>query len=267
MLLISGGIELIASIRRFLFTSWPQICLSVLIFLVFTPHAECCWCSARRQLLPGLSWPWLYLPTTQMLLCLLQSEKSLAILGELEQREPLLADAPKLGLGAECFVPSHTCGIIFFPREEEVSAVLSKVPVGLNYLRRIVSSVHQDLLWHPRWFSRPTCRAAELQPRLQYPGVVWDGVFVCVFYVLCVYMWKFNKSQDHCSSLHTVLGDCSASTWAFCQYKNVVGLRGLFKIQTGGVVFVSWCYIATDWLSMKNFAFLIRKTGSRSKIT
>ncbi|NXF97563.1 KNL1 protein, partial [Eubucco bourcierii] len=33
--------------------------------------------------------------------------------------------------------------------EEEVSAVLSKVPVGLNYLRRIVSSVHQDLLWHP----------------------------------------------------------------------------------------------------------------------
>ncbi|NXP73978.1 KNL1 protein, partial [Ramphastos sulfuratus] len=31
--------------------------------------------------------------------------------------------------------------------EEEVSAVLSKVPVGLNYLRRIVSSVHQDLLW------------------------------------------------------------------------------------------------------------------------
>ncbi|NXN16593.1 KNL1 protein, partial [Indicator maculatus] len=34
--------------------------------------------------------------------------------------------------------------------EEEVSAVLSNVPVGLNYLRRIVSSVHQDLLWHPR---------------------------------------------------------------------------------------------------------------------
>ncbi|NXG50359.1 KNL1 protein, partial [Psilopogon haemacephalus] len=34
--------------------------------------------------------------------------------------------------------------------EKEVSAVLSKVPVGLNYLRRIVSSVHQDLLWHPR---------------------------------------------------------------------------------------------------------------------
>ncbi|NXX48700.1 KNL1 protein, partial [Tricholaema leucomelas] len=34
--------------------------------------------------------------------------------------------------------------------EEEVSAVLSKVPVGLNYLRRIVRSVHQDLLWRPR---------------------------------------------------------------------------------------------------------------------
>ncbi|KFV65756.1 Protein CASC5, partial [Dryobates pubescens] len=33
--------------------------------------------------------------------------------------------------------------------EEEVSAVLSTVPVGLNYLRRIVSSLHQDLLQGP----------------------------------------------------------------------------------------------------------------------
>ncbi|XP_068004618.1 kinetochore scaffold 1 isoform X2 [Melanerpes formicivorus] len=33
--------------------------------------------------------------------------------------------------------------------EEEVSAVLSAVPAGLHYLRRIVSSVHQDLLRGP----------------------------------------------------------------------------------------------------------------------
>ncbi|NXH12346.1 KNL1 protein, partial [Bucco capensis] len=34
--------------------------------------------------------------------------------------------------------------------EEEVSAVLSKVPVGHHYLRRIVSSIHQCLLQAPR---------------------------------------------------------------------------------------------------------------------
>ncbi|XP_072195091.1 outer kinetochore KNL1 complex subunit KNL1 [Excalfactoria chinensis] len=33
---------------------------------------------------------------------------------------------------------------------EEISAVLSKVPVGYHYLRRMVSSIHQDLLQHPR---------------------------------------------------------------------------------------------------------------------
>ncbi|NXX21320.1 KNL1 protein, partial [Podargus strigoides] len=34
--------------------------------------------------------------------------------------------------------------------EEEISAVLSKVPTGHHYLRRAVSSIHQDLLQHPR---------------------------------------------------------------------------------------------------------------------
>ncbi|NXL35332.1 KNL1 protein, partial [Glaucidium brasilianum] len=34
--------------------------------------------------------------------------------------------------------------------EEEVSAVLSSVPVGYHYLRRIVSLIHQNLLQHPR---------------------------------------------------------------------------------------------------------------------
>ncbi|NXY51026.1 KNL1 protein, partial [Ceuthmochares aereus] len=34
--------------------------------------------------------------------------------------------------------------------EKEVSAVLSDVPVGHHYLRRIVSSIHQNLLWDPR---------------------------------------------------------------------------------------------------------------------
>ncbi|NWW88186.1 KNL1 protein, partial [Rhynochetos jubatus] len=34
--------------------------------------------------------------------------------------------------------------------EEEISAVLSDVPVGYHYLRRIVSSIHQNLLQHPR---------------------------------------------------------------------------------------------------------------------
>ncbi|NWI64501.1 KNL1 protein, partial [Todus mexicanus] len=34
--------------------------------------------------------------------------------------------------------------------EEEISAVLSEVPLGRHYLRRIVSSVHQNLLQHPR---------------------------------------------------------------------------------------------------------------------
>ncbi|KAM9015364.1 outer kinetochore KNL1 complex subunit KNL1 [Ara ararauna] len=34
--------------------------------------------------------------------------------------------------------------------EEEISAVVSKVPVGYHYLRRIVSSIHQSLLQDPR---------------------------------------------------------------------------------------------------------------------
>ncbi|NWH43525.1 KNL1 protein, partial [Fregata magnificens] len=34
--------------------------------------------------------------------------------------------------------------------EEEISAVLSKVPVGYHYLRRIVSLIHQNLLQDPR---------------------------------------------------------------------------------------------------------------------
>ncbi|NWW49819.1 KNL1 protein, partial [Pedionomus torquatus] len=34
--------------------------------------------------------------------------------------------------------------------EEEISAVLSRVPVGYHYLRRIVSSIHQNLLGDPR---------------------------------------------------------------------------------------------------------------------
>ncbi|NWT46156.1 KNL1 protein, partial [Chroicocephalus maculipennis] len=34
--------------------------------------------------------------------------------------------------------------------EEEISAVLSKVPIGYHYLRRIVSSIHQHLLQDPR---------------------------------------------------------------------------------------------------------------------
>ncbi|NXV52387.1 KNL1 protein, partial [Uria aalge] len=34
--------------------------------------------------------------------------------------------------------------------EEEVSAVLSKVPIGYHYLRRAVSSIHQHLLGDPR---------------------------------------------------------------------------------------------------------------------
>ncbi|KAM6359068.1 outer kinetochore KNL1 complex subunit KNL1 isoform 3-T6 [Alca torda] len=35
-------------------------------------------------------------------------------------------------------------------KEEEVSAVLSKVPIGYHYLRRAVSSIHQHLLGDPR---------------------------------------------------------------------------------------------------------------------
>ncbi|KAM8807326.1 outer kinetochore KNL1 complex subunit KNL1 [Eudromia elegans] len=34
--------------------------------------------------------------------------------------------------------------------EEEISAVLSKVPAGYHYLRRVVSSIHQNLLQDPR---------------------------------------------------------------------------------------------------------------------
>ncbi|NWS46802.1 KNL1 protein, partial [Probosciger aterrimus] len=34
--------------------------------------------------------------------------------------------------------------------EEEISAVVSKVPVGYHYLRRIVSTIHQSLLQDPR---------------------------------------------------------------------------------------------------------------------
>ncbi|NWR60709.1 KNL1 protein, partial [Bucorvus abyssinicus] len=34
--------------------------------------------------------------------------------------------------------------------EEEIAAVLSNVPAGPNYLRRIVSSIHHRLLWDPR---------------------------------------------------------------------------------------------------------------------
>ncbi|NWX13914.1 KNL1 protein, partial [Aegotheles bennettii] len=34
--------------------------------------------------------------------------------------------------------------------EEEISAVLSRVPTGYHYLRRVVSSIHQDLLRDPR---------------------------------------------------------------------------------------------------------------------
>ncbi|XP_033917345.1 kinetochore scaffold 1 [Melopsittacus undulatus] len=45
------------------------------------------------------------------------------------------------------FTVQHHIGNI---GEEEISAVVSKVPVGYHYLRRIVSSIHQSLLQDPR---------------------------------------------------------------------------------------------------------------------
>uniref|UniRef100_A0A8B9G3A7 Knl1 C-terminal RWD domain-containing protein n=1 Tax=Amazona collaria TaxID=241587 RepID=A0A8B9G3A7_9PSIT len=45
------------------------------------------------------------------------------------------------------FTVQHHVGNI---GEEEISAVVSKVPVGYHYLRRIVSSIHQSLLQDPR---------------------------------------------------------------------------------------------------------------------
>ncbi|KAM4665475.1 outer kinetochore KNL1 complex subunit KNL1 isoform 2-T6 [Amazona ochrocephala] len=45
------------------------------------------------------------------------------------------------------FTVQHQVGNI---GEEEISAVVSKVPVGYHYLRRIVSSIHQSLLQDPR---------------------------------------------------------------------------------------------------------------------
>lgn len=45
---------------------------------------------------------------------------------------------------------SNMCDNFIFLREEEISAVLSNVPVGYHYLRRIVSLIHQNLLQVPR---------------------------------------------------------------------------------------------------------------------
>ncbi|XP_062479326.1 kinetochore scaffold 1 [Pezoporus occidentalis] len=47
--------------------------------------------------------------------------------------------------------------------EEEISAVVSKVPVGYHYLRRIVSSIHQSLLQDPRRFPGSTGRTEEVR--------------------------------------------------------------------------------------------------------
>lgn len=61
-----------------------------------------------------------------------------------------MTSVSKLGKGIKCSMSSQTRGILIFPREEEISAVVSTVPVGYQYLRRIVSSIHQSLLQNPR---------------------------------------------------------------------------------------------------------------------
>lgn len=80
----------------------------------------------------------------------------------------------KAGMGGCTLgILSNTCGDFIFPREKEIAAVLSRVPVGHHYLQRTVFSIHQNLLQDPRWSPGSTGRTEALK-RWGVSLVLWE---------------------------------------------------------------------------------------------